>query len=495
MENSNRLFNRSVERVILASLIFQPELIEETSSEIVGKDFYIPFYREVFTVLHQLDRRKSIINEELIKEELERRDKYNEEEFFNIFLESPIANIGYHTKELRDRSKKRKLLQLAKTIEGGIFEEDHNGDELEELVREKLKEIDNSSEDLTTADKFEVADLFPQYDYELIEGLPYKRNDLLTFVGATGGGKTAFNLENVWKELKRGNKVVYFSLEMPHYQLIQRLMMNKLNISFNPDQPEKEIAKAKEKIQKAIDDGEFWWLKNLIVSEERDFKKIKSTIRKLKEKDFNLIVVDNLNIIDHKDLDEYERFARISGDLRDLAKKEDLAVILLTQFKKTGDKEATMEDIKGNKAVVDNSDIVILLDTKKNNDIEAEATISVEKNRHGLGFKKSLIFQKSRQKFLLNVTETLVEATRELYREGKEITYASIQRLTSLTEQTIAKYFFEVEAEIEKLKNNSKTEYTSTSSSTTIEDYTSIDSYKSCYNQPELNLEDFVDPT
>jgi replicative DNA helicase len=140
-----RIHNRNIERIILSSLIFQPEFIEDYSAEITTEDFYIPFYRDLYRVILKLHDGKKIVSEDMIKDELEKEKKFNEEEFFNIFLEHPVTKLEFYVQELKNKSTKRKLLHVAKELEDGIFEQDLDSEELLNYAEEEIFSIGQES--------------------------------------------------------------------------------------------------------------------------------------------------------------------------------------------------------------------------------------------------------------------------------------------------------------------------------------------------------------
>ncbi|EJF06355.1 replicative DNA helicase [Thiovulum sp. ES] len=140
-----RIHNRNIERIILSSLIFQPEFIEDYSAEITTDDFYIPFYRDLYRVILKLHNGKKIVSEDMIKDELEKEKKFNEEEFFNIFLEHPVTKLEFYINELKNKSTKRKLLHVAKELEDGIFEQDLDSEELLNYAEEEIFAIGQES--------------------------------------------------------------------------------------------------------------------------------------------------------------------------------------------------------------------------------------------------------------------------------------------------------------------------------------------------------------
>ena len=176
-----RIFNKSIERVILSSLIFQPELIEDFSSEIREDDFYIPFHRDLFKTIIYLYNKKKIVSEDLIKEDLEKGGRFKEAEFFNIFMEPPVSKVEYYIKELKSKSTKRKLLNMAKEIETAIFEQDMDSEKLLNFVEARVYAIGQDSTTGGFKNSNEILDLTEAYIDEM------KNRDNKSLTGVTTG--------------------------------------------------------------------------------------------------------------------------------------------------------------------------------------------------------------------------------------------------------------------------------------------------------------------
>jgi len=162
-----RLFNRSVERVILSSFIFQPELIEDSSSELKADDFYIPFHKDLFKTILHIHKTKKIINEDFLKHDLEKKNKFLEDEFLNILMEPPVSKIEFYIKELKSRSVKRELINLAKEIENAVFEQDMDSMELLNFVETKVYAIGQESSTGGFKNSNEILDLTEEYIKEM----------------------------------------------------------------------------------------------------------------------------------------------------------------------------------------------------------------------------------------------------------------------------------------------------------------------------------------
>jgi replicative DNA helicase len=447
----NRIYSRSVERVILSSLIFQPELIDETSSEINKQDFYIPFYRNVYSVLLYLEENKKPLSEEHIKEELERRKQYNEEEFFNIFLESPIANIEFYLKDLKDRSVKRQLLQVAKIIEDSVYEQDMDSFEVLNLVESKIYDITQDGYTKGFRDSPEIVESTKTYIEEMskrenkeVTGLPtgfaqlnkmttgFNVGELIIVAARPAMGKTAFALNIVNTILKNKRGVAFFSLEMSAEQLMLRTLSLETKI------PLQDLRTGN------IDNENDWYKLNSTLQnfKERLFfidddgnlniNQLRSKLRKLKSKyqEIDFAVIDYLQIMGSAgNKDRQMEVSEISRGLKMLARELNIPIMALSQLNRSlesrNDKRPIMSDIRESGSIEQDADIILFvyrddvyrLKAEKEKEQEAKnkgekytpqyeeqgeeiAEIIIGKQRNGPTGNVKLSFQKKFTRFL-----------------------------------------------------------------------------------------------
>ncbi|MDC8920552.1 DnaB-like helicase C-terminal domain-containing protein [Metamycoplasma hyosynoviae] len=210
-------------------------------------------------------------------------------------------------------------------------------------------------------------------------------------------GKTTLSLNiiiNAIKSLKEKEIIVFFSLEMSAVEIL-----NRINVLI---ESQKEIIN----IQKIINSK-----KLLIVDfSGLNVKNIRNTIENLKETyEIKAIFIDHLQLLEldkiTSNAPRYEKIAKITRDLKILAKEKNINVFALSQlsrdFEKRDDKIPFLSDLRDSGTIEQDADVVIFLAKNKNNYI-----LYIAKNRNGSCAQVICNFEK--EKFLFTF-ETIYE--------------------------------------------------------------------------------------
>ena len=398
-----KIFNKAVERVILSSLIFQPEFIEDYISEIDEDDFYFPFHRDLFSAMVKLVNSKKIVTEELLKEELEKEGKFQEEEFLNILLEEPVTKLEYYIKELKNKSTKRKFLLLAKEIENAILEQDLDSSELIDFVESQVYKIgqNNTIKDFKNSD--EAVELTKEYiekmknrENKSITGVDtgffalnkmttgFNPGDLVIIAARPAMGKTAFSLNIVYHSLKQGNGVAFFSLEMPVEQLMLRLFsidslieLQKLRTGDLSDAEWQMLYQSMEKFRNY----------KLFIDDDSgiNINQLKTKLRKLKSKnpEIGLAVIDYIQIMGSTgSKDRQAEVSEISRGLKLLARELNIPILALSQLNRSlearTNKRPIMSDIRESGCLAGDT---LIFNTRENRYVRLDTIV---KNRDTL---------------------------------------------------------------------------------------------------------------
>lgn len=142
---SENMYNLNIERAVLSSIIFDPQIFEEIASKLESHDFYLPFHQHVFVAMEDLSREDKPIDEEFLKTKLNAMNNYDEVALLDIMTANAISNTDAYIGEIKARSTKRALATLATTIKKVTIEDDLPTDEIMNLVEKKLYEITQNS--------------------------------------------------------------------------------------------------------------------------------------------------------------------------------------------------------------------------------------------------------------------------------------------------------------------------------------------------------------
>jgi len=109
MEN----FNIQFEKTLLSSFLFEPIKFEKNKYFLNPKTFYLPAHSEIFITMEELLKNDMPIDEELIKKQLVKRKKFDEQIMLEIMSANPISNIDSYIKELQELHTQRETQLLA----------------------------------------------------------------------------------------------------------------------------------------------------------------------------------------------------------------------------------------------------------------------------------------------------------------------------------------------------------------------------------------------
>ena len=255
----------------------------------------------------------------------------------------------------------------------------------------------------------------------------FQRSDLIVIAARPGSGKTSLAMNIVEAAAYQGNVCAVFSLEMPKIQIVQRLlcasakvsMSNALSGKLTPNDW-KALIKTGEELKKLsiiIDDS------SRVTPAE-----ILSKCRRIKAKNggrLDLVMIDYIQLMSSGlKQDENNRtreIARITGDLKIMAKELDVPVIALSQLRRmTGEPQLT--DLRESGAIEQDADMVIFInrpdmtatpeEIEKNKIVRGMADLIIAKHRNGELGRTQLRFKGEYTKFVTPDPSELKELAR-----------------------------------------------------------------------------------
>lgn len=233
--------------------------------------------------------------------------------------------------------------------------------------------------------------------------------DMIVLAGATGGGKTCFML-NVAKNIaKQGKKVDIFSLEMPRYQLQQRIICSEACIDASKFRSFTLSDEDKQKYNNYAN-GDF---KKLPI---RIFTKQTVTIEEIKQiemkSDSDIVFIDYLGLIDsYGNKSSYEKYSEISRNIKLIAMTTNKPIVALHQlnrsFQDRDDKTPKVSDLRDSGKIEQDADMIWLIyrpwmfDPQYNKE---DIRFILAKDRHGASNQEiPLIFNGMYQQILERV--------------------------------------------------------------------------------------------
>ncbi len=425
-------YDERAELIVLSSIFLEPNIITNVISSLEVKDFFIEKHRLIFEAIINIYKTGNSIEIGDVRDYLIKNETFDlvgEETLTNIISNTSFFhNIDTYIHSIKEKSVYRKIIAKNRMIMEHSFEQKEISQILDEIFKNfndvSKFSIDNKKE-YNLGNK--VVDFKKNVVEKLIEGT-YENNFIPTeyelldeklgggfmpgnfvLIGARASkGKTTFAL-NIMKQMAlAGKKILFFSLEQPAFQIIGRYLSMTLEIPFSKIM-RNDLSALEEKfpgadIGKILNtamDTVLKYAENILIVDESNLKidDIKNLTRQYRH-DYNIdaVFIDYLQFIKpNKTMNTRLReITQISGELKDIARETETAVISLSQLSRSieqrdrKDKAPKLSDLRDSGALEQDADIVIFLwNELKDNEKEdknapvVNVNVSIEKNRNG----------------------------------------------------------------------------------------------------------------
>ena len=451
------LYNLDIERGILSAILFDGKVYEDVAAILTPADFYLPFHQHVFETMEELYKKDMPIDEIFLKDELQKKNQFDEELFFEILGTAPVEAVEAYARELKDLATKRELIHLSNEIKKMVLEEDKRAVEEVEEIQSKLFHIatSNLSGDFKNSrtiinDTLEFIKKQAAKSNKIVTGLDtgfielnkmtsgFGEGDLIILAARPSMGKTALALNIALNVVKRNEGVAIFSLEMPAEQLMLRMISAAATIPLQDIRRGNMSPEDWSKLSAVADELA---TKPLYVDDEGNVNihTIRAKLRKLKAQNPNLslAIVDYLQLISSDQRERHLAIAEISRSLKLLARELQIPIIALSQLNRQlesrPNKRPMLSDLRESGAIEQDADIIMFIyrddvykameakqkqkeAQEKGKSIEInfeekeveEAEIIIGKQRNGPTGTVEMLFQKKYTRFI-DKTEDVIE--------------------------------------------------------------------------------------
>ena len=410
------MYDEETEKIVLYYIIFKEEELK-----IYEKDFFLQKHKQIFKAIQELKNNKEEINILSIKEKIKGNDKEVLEYISNLAENIYGTSIDYAYKKLKELSKKRELLEVAKEIEKNVKDED-----IENYIEKVIKRLTDINQEGQQEKNFinMVVDTANVLEKKILQGANYINPYLtgifdldavtnglhpeeLTIIGARPAvGKTTFALQIAQKIVNKNIPVAIISLEMSETQLVQKIVSKTANVDSNRIRIGNLSEKEKDKVFTAM--GEIATLPFFINTKARSIQDIEIYARKLKNKnDLGLLIIDYIQLV--KSRNKYnsreQEVAEISRTLKLLSLELKIPIIGLCQLNRNAARTTpTLSDLRESGAIEQDADNVIFLYKETEIDDEEEKAveniiIDLQKQRAGGLTKVTVKFDKKVSEF------------------------------------------------------------------------------------------------
>jgi replicative DNA helicase len=379
------LYNLDIERGILSAILFDGKVYEDVAAILTPKDFYLPFHQAVFETMEELYKKDLPIDEVFLKDELSKKNKFDEELFFEILGTAPIEAVEAYARELKDMATKRELIHLSNEIKKMVLEEDKRAIEEVEAIQSKLFSIatSNLSGDFKNSrkimnDTLEFIKKQAAKKNKIVTGLDtgfselnrmtsgFGEGDLIILAARPSMGKTALALNIGLNVLKQNKGVAIFSLEMPAEQLMLRMLSAAGRIPLQDIRKGNLSSEDWSKLSVIADDLAE---KPLFVDDEGNINihTIRAKLRKLKAQnpELSLAIIDYLQLIASDQRERHLAIAEISRSLKLLARELEIPIIALSQLNRAlesrPNKRPMLSDLRESGAIEQDADIIMFI--------------------------------------------------------------------------------------------------------------------------------------
>lgn len=299
------------------------------------------------------------------------------------------ANFGHYASIIKEKRQLRDIIALSATLNNKALDDpDKEGlitllnnvqSQLTELT--KSKSIVSGMLDDFVRDQVahveavingEIEDNaiktgFPDLDRN-IGGM--RPGNLVVCAGRPGAGKTALALDFVLNAIRRGHCCAYYSLEMTCSEITRRLVAKVAGVGLkslmNGLLSTDELARVREAMNKP-------YFSNLFISEENVMpSQVENFIdawNMTHDQPLKVVVIDHLQLVGLRDGKAYERrdlqLARYTASLKDIAKRKQVCIVLLSQLNRSidartkGERVPKLSDLRDSGAIEQDADIVL----------------------------------------------------------------------------------------------------------------------------------------
>lgn len=237
----NPFFDIDLERAILSACMMSEDAYGSIQGDIIAQDFSLKAHQDIFTAIELCVKN----GEPLALSFIKKHRKLNEAVIAEILNTTAIVDVPRYALELREKATKRHLLDFAHTIPGKINENKDITQITDELSKEifaitnrtkqgDIKDSETIIDEVLAefakqkaAENKDIVGLDTGFDELNHKIKGFKNGDLIIIAARPGMGKTSMGLVFIEQTLRAGGGVVFFSLEMPAVQIMQRLISAK----------------------------------------------------------------------------------------------------------------------------------------------------------------------------------------------------------------------------------------------------------------------------
>ncbi len=421
--------SEEVERSLIGAILIDPEALSLVIGKLSPDHFYNQKLKLIYTSIVELYSNRQAVDVVTLSEQLKKHralKKIGSSVFLASLAESvpTSAHIEDYAEIIKGLYLRRKLINMAGQLVEKSFDVQSDTkkllDEAEGMIfslsKESVRQDFVTIRDLLT-DSFDRLDElhksqsrmrgletgFVDLDKKL-SGL--QKSNLIILAARPGQGKTALalNISHYVSVVGRKN-VGFFSLEMSHEELVDRLLVAQADI----DAWRLKIGNFSEgDWQKLMEAMSILAEANLFIDDTPGLSilDMRTKARRLQaEKGLDLVVVDYLQLIKPRRRFEgrVQEVSYISQELKNLARELKVPVLALSQLSRAvehrGGNRPQLADLRESGAIEQDADVVMFLYHNDEDEDKRVRTLEIAKHRNGPVGKIKLLFEDKLIKF------------------------------------------------------------------------------------------------
>lgn len=413
--NDTRQLPHSIEaeQAALGCIINYKNQLALAEDVLKDDDFYWDKHKRIFSTIKALSRKDmnidliTLLNELKVSDSI---DKCGGVSYITEIATNTVfsSNVESYVKIIKDKSDRRNLIRAGRELISKSYEES----EVESIistVEDKIYKVINSKESEDILDMGQSVEKvltriennycnggkilgnttgFKEID-NTISGL--QKGDFIIVAARPSMGKTAFAL-NIGQHASKGASVGIFSLEMTTEQLMERLISSRSLVEFRKIKTG-ELDEAE--FRKITDAANILAKRKIFIDDKStNLSDIKAKCRNLKVKEgLDVVIIDYLQLIEISDKtnSREQEIAKISRELKKLAKKLEITIVALSQLSRAPeqrtDHRPVLSDLRESGSIEQDADVIFMLyrDEYYNKESEEKniAELIINKNRNG----------------------------------------------------------------------------------------------------------------
>lgn len=410
--NDKKIY-KTYQEGLIKSLIADPDDLSEVVRLVNEDDFGDDNYKLVYSAMLQLERIQEPISlPGIVKQIITDAPDAHVDPNWILSLDNDLtkwtikAPTTTWAKLLKQESSRIRVKNIVRDAYSEADEDDplnliqNVKDDLEKVALDNVvddntrdQDLDNYIEHVNSRldeNNRVIPSLYPSVDKYTIGWLP---GQMITVGARTSVGKTIFAGNCAVAAAAAGKSVLMFSLEMGKDELLDRLVSSISMVDLATLRNKKLEGADAENFNSAIET-----LRNYKIDIDEtanvtvDYIRSKATKKARSEEGLDMIIVDYLQLINNpnrRNGSRQESVAEISREMKILAKQLGVPIMVLVQLNRENkddppDALPKLSDIRESGAIAQDSDIVILLHRKLDDDsVDPKAAFIIAKNRNG----------------------------------------------------------------------------------------------------------------